>query len=252
MDILWPNGTTDRPPISSGFGPRTAPVEGASTFHRGTDFTGYTRIHAIAAGRVVAVGTPKGWAGGGVQVWIQHDGFLSRSMHMVTGSPTVRVGQDVDAGHDLGGMGRTGNVSGVHHHLEIVVNGVQIDPVPFITNHLAATSGGATTTPEGLFMFLNKYQEETIHNAVIDINNRTADMAAAMEKADAQVAAIHAMYVARDSNGWAFADIVQSHVVATLRELRAAGVATGGVDVDDLTRRVVDETARRLSMAKQE
>ncbi|MEV4735570.1 MULTISPECIES: M23 family metallopeptidase [unclassified Microbacterium] len=165
--MLSPNGTKTLPAISSPYGPRTAPVAGASTFHRGVDFVGYSRIHAIAPGRVVVVGTPAGWAGGGVQVWIQHDGFLSRSMHMVTGSPTVRVGQNVDEGHDLGAMGKTGNVSGVHHHLEIVVNGIQIDPVPFLTNHLAAVSGGASTSKDGFLMALSDDQQRQIYEALV-------------------------------------------------------------------------------------
>ncbi|MEV4737194.1 MULTISPECIES: M23 family metallopeptidase [unclassified Microbacterium] len=165
--MLSPNGTKTLPPITSHFGPRRAPVAGASTFHRGTDFVGYSRIHAVAAGRVVVVGTPPGWAGGGVQVWIQHDGFLSRSMHMVTGSPTVRVGQDVAEGQDLGAMGKTGNVSGVHHHLEIVVNGVQVDPVPFLSTHLAAVSGGASTPKDGFLMSLTDDQQRQMYEALV-------------------------------------------------------------------------------------
>ncbi|WP_433584540.1 M23 family metallopeptidase [Microbacterium hydrocarbonoxydans] len=246
--MLWPNGSTTRPPITSPFGRRTAPTPGASTIHRGTDFVGYDRIRAIAPGRVVRVGTPSGWAAGGVQVWIQHAGFLTRSMHMVKGSPTVKVGEEVDAGDDLGEMGATGNVSGKHHHLEVVIEGVQIDPVTFIADRLTApASGGSTTRTEGFLMALSDYDQQLVKNAVVDINNRTADMAAAMAKSDAQVAALHALYAERDSNGWAWADIVKSHVVATLQELRAAGVASGGVDIDALTKRIVDEQAKRLA-----
>lgn len=140
--ILWPNGSNTRPTITSPFGPRSAPVAGASTYHRGTDFVGYSTVRAIADGTVVAVGVPGGWGAGGTQVWVQHDGFLTRSMHLVAGSPVVRVKQIVRAGDPLGTMGRTGNVSGVHHHLEVVVHGIQVDPVPFITNRLAAPTGG--------------------------------------------------------------------------------------------------------------
>lgn len=142
--MMWPNGTTRRPEITSPFGPRKAPVAGATTMHRGCDFIGFADVRAIAAGRVVAAGTPTGWAGGGIQVWVQHDGFLTRYMHLK--SMTVHVGDDVHTGRILGVMGRTGNVSGVHLHLEVVVNGAQIDPVPFISARLATTAG-ATSTP---------------------------------------------------------------------------------------------------------
>jgi hypothetical protein len=107
-------------------------------------------VRAIAPGTVTQVGTPKGWAGGGVQVWVQHDGFLTRSLHLVAGSPTVRVGQRVQEGDALGRMGMTGTATGVHHHLEVVVNGTQIDPVPFIEARLprpAATTPARPTTP---------------------------------------------------------------------------------------------------------
>ena len=167
MIMLWPNGTTTRPPITSPFGRRPAPVAGASTTHRGTDFVGYSRIRAIAAGRVVRVGTPDGWSGGGVQVWIQHDGFLTRSMHMVKGSPVVEVGEWVEAGDELGEMGATGNVSGKHHHLEVVVNGVQIDPVPFITSRIAGPTGGAFSPEEDDMDAEQDQRLKNIENAVL-------------------------------------------------------------------------------------
>ena len=41
-------------------------------------------VRAIAAGVVVHVGVPAGWVDCGHQVWIQHDGFLTRSVHLAT------------------------------------------------------------------------------------------------------------------------------------------------------------------------
>lgn len=137
--MLWPNGSKTRPRISSAFGPRKAPVAGASTFHRGTDFVGFSTIRAIAAGRVERVGTPSGWRGGGTQVWLRHaDGSLSRYMHLR--SYSVHLGQAVAEGEALGVMGATGNVSGVHLHLEIVPAGAsaQVDAVRYIEARLAA------------------------------------------------------------------------------------------------------------------
>lgn len=147
--MLWGNGLISRPRISSAFGPRKSPTPGGSTIHRGCDFTGYRTIQAIADGVVKVVGTPSGWSGGGKQVWIQHDGFFSKSMHMA--STNVRVGDRVWAGSDLGVMGMTGTASGVHHHLEITLgtlhysNTGQIDPVPFINDRLSIPAGGGTT-----------------------------------------------------------------------------------------------------------
>ncbi|AWY04858.1 endolysin [Microbacterium phage Floof] len=144
--MQWPNGSKTRPSITSGFGPRKAPVPGASTFHRGTDFVGFSTVRAIAAGTVEAVGTPSGWGGGGLQVWLRHgDGSLSRYMHLR--SYNVRRGEHVGEGAALGIMGATGNVSGVHLHLEIVPAGAsaQVDAVGYIQARLAGTAAATTS-----------------------------------------------------------------------------------------------------------
>lgn len=152
MVTLWPNGSTTQPRVSSAFGPRRSPTPGGSTIHRGVDLVGYSEIRSIAAGRVAVVGIPRGWSGGGIQVWIQHDGYFTRSMHMR--STSVRVGDWVDAGRSVGLMGMTGTASGVHHHLEVTPGNVhysntgQIDPVPFISNRIAGASGGGSTPGE--------------------------------------------------------------------------------------------------------
>lgn len=141
---VWPDGSKTRPPVTSGYGWRIHPVTHVRKLHAGVDLVGYQLVRAIDPGRVVAVGTPRGWEGGGIQVWVQHDGYLSRSMHLKS-APIVHVGETIPAeGRILGVMGKTGTATGIHHHLEIVVNGIQIDPVPFITARLAATAGGGS------------------------------------------------------------------------------------------------------------
>lgn len=144
--MLWGNGLGSRPPISSPFGWRVHPVTGVRKLHAGCDFTGYALVRSVAAGTVVAVGTPRGWEGGGIQVWVQHDGFLSRSMHLKS-APPVKLGDIIPEGRILGVMGMTGTATGVHHHLEIVVSGAQVDPVPFITQRLGGQAAGGNNRP---------------------------------------------------------------------------------------------------------
>lgn len=145
--MLWPNGSTVPPVISSAFGPRESPIPGASTFHRGADFVWFTTVCAIADGTVVQVGVVSGWWAGGVQVWVQHDGFFSRSLHL--SSTSVRVGDRVHAGQSIGVMGSTGTATGDHLHLEVGLgqwtknNTGQVDPVTFIMSHLGAAGGSA-------------------------------------------------------------------------------------------------------------
>lgn len=142
---VWPNGTKTKPYVSSGFGPRNLANPNASKFHRGMDTVGFSTVRAVEDGVVRVVGTPGGWSGGGTQVWIQHDGFFSRSLHLA--SYSVRVGQQVKAGDPIGVMGRTGAID-IHLHLEIspgtvhYYNTGQVDPVPFLTNLISSPASG--------------------------------------------------------------------------------------------------------------
>lgn len=153
--IVWPNGTSSPPNFSAEghFGWRTSAVPGASRYHRGLDMWGIGQVRAIADGEVVAVGWgPYGW-GGGYQVWIQHDGFFTRSLHLVDGSSSLRVGNRVRAGQVIGTEGMTGAVQ-VHLHLEITpgqwhaYNSGQVDPKAWLTKHVtpgANVAGGGGT-----------------------------------------------------------------------------------------------------------
>lgn len=135
----WPDGGTKTPRVSSPFGPRKSPTPGASTNHRGTDFIGFSEVRAVADGTVTVAGTPAGWYGGGLQVWVKHPGYTSRSMHLR--SIAVEPGEPVKRGDVLGIMGMTGTATGVHLHFEILPDGasVQVDPVEFLTPRIAAT-----------------------------------------------------------------------------------------------------------------
>jgi hypothetical protein len=143
--VLWPNGGTRRPNISAEghFGWRNASTPGASKYHRGVDMWGLGIVRSIADGLVVHVGWGHlvGW-GGGYQVWIQHDGFFTRSLHLRDGSATVRKGDRVAAGDPIGVEGHTGTYED-HLHLEVTPgqwhtgNYGQVDPVPFIQARLS-------------------------------------------------------------------------------------------------------------------
>ena len=44
----------------------------------------------------------------------------------------VKTGQKVSRGEILGDMGRTGNATGVHLHYEVRLNGVPVNPMPYM------------------------------------------------------------------------------------------------------------------------
>lgn len=146
--MRYPNGSTTRPTISGFFGPRTAPVAGASTFHKGADCVGFDQIRSVAAGRVVYVGVHPRWTALGRAVFVQHDGYFVKYGHMA--STQVHVGQQIQEADFLGSMDTTGVASGKHLHFEITLgtlhydNTGQIDPLAFIASRLTAAGPAAT------------------------------------------------------------------------------------------------------------
>jgi murein DD-endopeptidase MepM/ murein hydrolase activator NlpD len=99
--------------------------------HTGVDLvapegTPYVAIHA---GTV----TKAGWFGGyGYAVIVQHpDG--SEAIYGHSSVLSVREGQQVKAGDQLGLVGNTGHSYGAHLHLEIHVKGEPIDPKPWLS-----------------------------------------------------------------------------------------------------------------------
>lgn len=104
--------------VTSPFGPRQDPTGASGTQHDGIDFAGSagTPIMASKGGTVVEAGFH--WSAGN-HVVIQHpDGYYSYYMHMVS-APSVGVGSSVSASQVLGGMGTTGNSTGVHLHFGV-------------------------------------------------------------------------------------------------------------------------------------
>lgn len=134
--VQWPVpfGT----PISSGFGIREC--DGCATDHKGTDFnpgSGYP-IQVIADGTVVSAGWDA--TGYGYMVVVQHniDGQNVQSLyaHMLDGSIAVTVGQQVKRGEVLGLVGSTGESTGAHLHLGILLDGTFVDPYPWLLAHV--------------------------------------------------------------------------------------------------------------------
>lgn len=100
--------------------------------HTGLDFacpTG-TAVHAVASGTVVSAGWdgPYGWKtvirhADGTETWYAHQSaFVVRSGH-------------VDAGDVIGRSGSTGNTTGPHLHLEVIVHGSPVDPDRWLSAH---------------------------------------------------------------------------------------------------------------------
>ena len=121
--LKWPLPLSQ---VTDEYGPRDSPGGIGSTYHRGIDFGGSGPIKAAGRGVVVEAG-PNGGLGNWVR--IRHSPTIETGYaHMAPGSPIVSVGQAVSQGQVLGTMGTTGTSTGVHLHLEVFQNGVQVDP----------------------------------------------------------------------------------------------------------------------------
>jgi len=127
---LWPVSAS----ISSGFGWRRGPFGGGSEHHDGVDIPARsgTHIHAAGGGTV----TYSGWRNGhGNTVIINHGNGLS-TLYAHNTRNLVVVGQRVYRGDVIAHVGSTGRSTGPHLHFEVHVNGVPVDPRPFMREHL--------------------------------------------------------------------------------------------------------------------
>jgi murein DD-endopeptidase MepM/ murein hydrolase activator NlpD len=117
-------------PVTSPFGARTSPTTGAQEFHEGIDIAAAqgTPIRAAASGTVTFAGQMSGY---GNVVIVSHDGGLqTRYAHQ--SAMSVTAGQTVAAGEVIGAVGATGEATGPHLHFEVRLNGVAVDPVPYL------------------------------------------------------------------------------------------------------------------------
>lgn len=115
--------------LTSPYGWRTHPVYGGQRFHKGVDIAGSGPIIAARSGKVVTATYNSGL---GYYVKIDHgDGYQSVYSHMQP-NLSVSVGQEVSQGQQVGIMGTTGTSTGVHLDFQIIKNGSNVNPAPYI------------------------------------------------------------------------------------------------------------------------
>lgn len=116
--------------ISSSFGKRKAPTKGASSNHKGVDWSVPTgsAVFASCGGTVAKAG----WASGyGYVVYINHpDGRQTRYGHL--SKVLVSAGQSVSQGQKIALSGNTGISTGPHLHFEMLIGGSQVNPLSYL------------------------------------------------------------------------------------------------------------------------
>ncbi len=117
--------------ISSRFGSRTSPTQGASTNHRGIDIAVAegTPIVASAAGTVV---TATYSASAGNYIMIYHGNSLY-TVYMHASKLAVGEEAQVKQGDVIAYVGSTGVSTGAHLHFGVSINGNYVDPLNYVS-----------------------------------------------------------------------------------------------------------------------
>ena len=128
--MAWPVPSVGTSNITSIFGWRTHPIFGVGRGHTGVDIGASYGSSVVAAnpGRVIYAG----WYGGyGNCVQIDHGGGVV-TLYGHNSSLNVSVGQQVSRGQTIAYIGSTGYSTGPHCHFEVILDGVQVDPLDYI------------------------------------------------------------------------------------------------------------------------
>jgi murein DD-endopeptidase MepM/ murein hydrolase activator NlpD len=116
--------------VTSGFGHRSSPFTANREFHRGLDIAGRpgTPVFAPADGVVRFSGHRRAL---GNSVSMRH-GYGVSTIYGHMNELTVKAGQKVARGEQIGTLGSTGRSTGPHLHYQVQVNGQPVDPRNYI------------------------------------------------------------------------------------------------------------------------
>ena len=136
-------GTNWLPYVTSYYGYRVHPISGEKNYHTGVDI-GMVQGTEILAGHDGTV-TMAGNAGGyGLCVAIEGEAYEGHTLTTKYGHCSqilVSVGQEVKAGDVIAKVGSTGNSTGPHLHLEVLVDGQYLNPLYFADTGDTSSTG---------------------------------------------------------------------------------------------------------------
>lgn len=136
-------GTNWLPYVTSYYGYRVHPISGEKNYHTGVDI-GMAQSTEILAGHDGTV-TLAGNAGGyGLCVAIEGEAYEGHTLTTKYGHCSqilVSVGQEVKAGDVIAKVGSTGNSTGPHLHLEVLVDGQYLNPLYFADTGDTSSTG---------------------------------------------------------------------------------------------------------------
>lgn len=126
--FTWPCPSSRR--VTSEYGNRLSPTEGASSSHKGIDIGASYGADIVAAadGEVIYSGYS---SAAGNHVIISHGNGLC-TVYMHASSLNVSVGDAVSAGQSIAKVGSTGISTGNHLHFGVSVNGSYVSPWDYL------------------------------------------------------------------------------------------------------------------------
>jgi len=131
--------------VSSPFGPRILPNRPlAGTFHNGIDLPASigSPVIAVAAGSVIRI---QRHGIGGLEVLIQHNGFVGVYSHLDLVAPRLAEGsKTIYGGERIATVGRSGVSYGPHLYFGMIVDGRSVDPAPYINVMPCGSSASAS------------------------------------------------------------------------------------------------------------
>ena len=125
--------------LVSGYGERINPFHKGNYQHPGADFAAArgTEVFAAASGTVINVNRTSLEAGYGNYIDIDHGhGFVTRYAHLE--DITIRRGQKIAKGLVIGTVGNSGGSIAPHLHYEIIRDGEQVNPAPYMMEGLTS------------------------------------------------------------------------------------------------------------------
>ena len=129
ITFTWPCPASSR--ITSYFGSREAPTEGASTNHKAVDIGASTGTDIIAAADgQVSIATYSASAGN--YIMLNHGGGVT-TVYMHCSKLLVSAGESVKKGQVIAKVGSTGSSTGPHLHFGVRVNGTYVDPLQYVS-----------------------------------------------------------------------------------------------------------------------
>jgi len=141
LSIDQANFQVPRGRVSSAYGWRSDPFNGAPKFHNGIDVAqAYGQdVRAAAGGRVAFAGDRGSY---GTTIIVEHPGGR-RTLYAHLSATDVRAGDSVDSGQVIGKSGSSGHSTGPHLHFEVLDEGRAVDPVGVVAGRLDASQTSA-------------------------------------------------------------------------------------------------------------